>query len=389
MTSIIRVKNLTKHYPVSGNFIARALGRNRDVVHAVDDVHLDIAQGEIFGIVGESGCGKTTLGRLLLRLVDPTSGSIEFDGRDITNLGEKPLRPIRQAMQIVFQDPHASLNPAMSVGDSVAHPLVVHGIADWPEARLQARALLEEVGLAPAARFFDKRPNELSGGQKQRVVIARAIATRPKLIVADEPVSMLDMSVRAMVLELLLALKKKYDLTLVFITHDIATARFLCDRIAIMYLGKIVEIGKAKDILANPAHPYAQALLKAVPKPDPAARRTDEIAKGEVPDAVHPPQGCRFHPRCPVATPQCGWGSADLTELGPTRILNDREGIVGAHEAALRANAALFGAIENIQKTEAGLRVRFVAAKPIGLRRRGDGREVRCVLYEDEGGPRL
>jgi oligopeptide/dipeptide ABC transporter ATP-binding protein len=256
----------------------------------------------------------------MLRLVDPTSGSIELDGQDITKLRESQLRPLRQRMQLVFQDPHASLNPAMSVGDAVAHPLVVHGLEDWAGARARAKEILEEVGLTPAARFFDKRPAEMSGGQQQRVVIARAVATRPAFIVADEPVSMLDMSVRAKILELLLRLKEKYDLTLVFITHDLATARFLCDRIAIMYLGKVVEVGDAKDILSRPEHPYSQALLKAVPQPDPVNRRMEAIVRGEVPDAVRPPAGCRFHPRCPVATPICGHTGADLREMADARL---------------------------------------------------------------------
>ena len=409
--TLLRARGLTKHYSTTSSFVGRLLGSKASVIHAVDEVDLDVRRGEVFGLVGESGCGKTTLGRLMLRLVEPTAGTLEFDGNDISMISESKLRPLRRRMQLVFQDPHASLNPAMSVGDAVAHPLVVHGMEEWPGARKRARELLEEVGLAPAERFFDKRPSELSGGQKQRVVIARAIATRPEFVVADEPVSMLDMSVRAKVLELLLDLKKKYDLTLVFITHDLATAKFLCDRIAIMYLGKVVEMGDARSILTRPEHPYAQALLKAVPQPDPAARRMEAVARGEVPDASRPPAGCRFHPRCPVATPICGHTGADLRDVAAAWLAKappeTRDALTGRHghpgswrlvgnDVVTRGDDAtglqrvvqeerpvVWDAVEGTAPDPRGLRVRLRAPQPIGMRRRPDGRETRCVLYED------
>jgi peptide/nickel transport system ATP-binding protein len=281
------------------------------------------------------------------------------------------------------------------VGEAVAHPLLVHG-ASRERARERARELLEEVGLAPAERYYGLRPAELSGGQKQRVVIARAVATRPRLLVADEPVSMLDMSVRARVLELLLELKRRYDLTLVFITHDLATARFLGDRIAIMYLGKVVEVGDAKAILARPEHPYAKALVAAVPSPDPAARRTEEVPPGEVPDAMRPPAGCRFHPRCPVATPACGHTGADLRDITPEipwRV-DGKDAVwraappdaeARARALALERRPVVWEAIAETQRGPEGLRTSFLVPRRIGMRRRPDGRQVRCILYEDQG----
>jgi peptide/nickel transport system ATP-binding protein len=275
-------------------------------VRAVDNVTFDIVEGETLGVVGESGSGKTTLGRAILRLLEPSSGTVRFEGADITHLGEKELRPLRRRMQPVFQDPHAALNPAMTIGEAVAHPLLIHGLAEGTEARRQAAEMLERVGVRPAAAFLDRYPDGLSGGQKQRVVIARALITHPRLVIADEPVAMLDMSVRAMVLRLLADLGRDFGLTYVFITHDLATARLLCDRVAVMYLGRIVELGSTADVLTNPRHPYTQALLAAVPSPDPTIRNdATNLARGEVPDATDIPSGCAYHPRCPYAFFPC------------------------------------------------------------------------------------
>ena len=301
--ALVRVTDLAVHFPVR-----RGIGGRKAVVRAVDGVSLEVQPGETLGLVGESGSGKTTLGRAMLRLVRPTGGAVEFEGRDITRLGERELRPLRRRMQPVFQDPHAALNPAMTIGDAVAHPLLIQGLAAGrDEARSRAAAMLERVGITPARAFLDRFPEDLSGGQKQRAVLARALVTGPSLVVADEPVAMLDMSVRALVLDLMARLGRELGLTYVLITHDLATARLLCDRVAVLYLGRVVEIGPAADVLRRPRHPYTQALLAAVPRVAPAAggRRDRPVPAGEVPDATRIPEGCRFHPRCPHAFDAC------------------------------------------------------------------------------------
>jgi peptide/nickel transport system ATP-binding protein len=313
---LLEVRELRTHFPLRGTFLDRLIGRETGSVKAVDGVSFDLFRGEVLGLVGESGSGKTTLGRSLLRLVEPTSGTIRLDGQDVTSLSEPLMRPLRRRMQIVFQDPHASLNPAMDLLTAVAHPLTIHGIAR-DDAGKQSRVAeaLERVGLVPVEQFMRKYPAELSGGQKQRAVLARAIILGPDLLIADEPVSMLDMSVRAKILELMLGLKEELDLTYLYITHDLATAKFFCDRIAIMYLGKIVEIGPFEAIYSEPRHPYTQSLLRAIPEPDPARAVPRDVPRGEMPDAVNPPLGCTFHPRCPKAFEVCGWESRDLRDL--------------------------------------------------------------------------
>ncbi len=297
---LLDVRDLKVHFALRGSFLQRMVGRDTGSVKAVDGVSFSLRKGEVLGLVGESGSGKTTLSRAVLSLVKVTSGSIAFDGETISDLTERQFRPLRKRMQLIFQDPHASLNPAMTILQAVGHPLRIHHVAN-SDADVQARVseALERVGLVPVERFLYKYPGDLSGGQKQRAVLARAIILGPDLVVADEPVSMLDMSVRAKVLELMGDLKRGLGLTYLYVTHDLATARYFCDRIAIMYLGRIVEIGSAAEIYANPRHPYTKALLEAIPEPDPRRAIPRDLPRGEVPDAVLPPLGCSFHPRCP------------------------------------------------------------------------------------------
>jgi peptide/nickel transport system ATP-binding protein len=317
---LVSIRDLHTYFSIRGSFGSRLVGREAGLVKAVDGVTLDIRRGEVLGLVGESGSGKTTLGRTILGLVRATGGSVMFEDHDLTKLSERQMRPLRRRVQVVFQDPHASLNPAMTIGQAVMHPLKIHGVGGTDAQRLQqVAAVLERVGLAPAEQYLDKYPSDLSGGQKQRAVIARSIILNPVLLVADEPVSMLDMSVRAKILELMTTLKRDLDLTYLYITHDLATAKFFCDRIAIMYLGRIVEIGPAAAIYEDPKHPYTQALLRAIPKPDPASEAPRDLPRGEVPDAAQPPLGCSFHPRCSKAFSVCGWESRDLRDLLETR----------------------------------------------------------------------
>jgi oligopeptide/dipeptide ABC transporter ATP-binding protein len=354
-TPLVSVRDLKTYYSIRGSFADRLIGREAGSVRAVNDVSFDLWPGEVLGLVGESGSGKTTLGRTLLGLVRATSGSVFFEGRDITTLSERQLREHRRRMQVVFQDPHASLNPSMTIGQAVAHPLQIHGLVDDQDAaRRRVAEVLEVVGLSPPEQFLDKYPSDLSGGQKQRAVIARAIVLNPVLLVADEPVSMLDMSVRAKILELMLSLKREFDLTYLYITHDLATAKFFCDRIAIMYLGRIVEIGPSEAIYEDPKHPYTQALLRAIPEPDPARAVARDLPRGEVPDAARPPLGCSFHPRCPRAFEVCGWETRDLRDL-----LEAHWARAGTEE--YEAERPLFGDLDALATADAGPRARIAA----------------------------
>jgi oligopeptide transport system ATP-binding protein len=292
---LLELEHVTKHFPVREGILQRETGQ----VHAVDDVTLNIVRGETLGLVGESGCGKSTLGRTIVRLLEPTSGQIRFDGRDISKLGRRALRPLRRELQMVFQDPYASLNPRKRVGTIIGDPLRIHGVGSRSERKTQVQELLETVGLSP--EHYNRYPHEFSGGQRQRIGVARALALRPKLIIADEPVSALDVSIQAQIVNLFEELQDDFGLTYLFIAHDLNVVRHVSDRVAVMYLGNLVEVSPANDLYEQPLHPYTISLLDAVPIPDPQveARRKIVVLPGELPSPVSPPSGCRFHTRCP------------------------------------------------------------------------------------------
>jgi len=297
--TVIEAVNLRKWFPVKLGFFQSILSRKELYVKAVDGIDIDIQKQEIFGLAGESGSGKTTIGKLLLRLIEPTSGKIIFQGKDITKASDEELKALRRKMQIVFQDPYESLNPKMTVFDVLAEPLRVQRLASGSELEERVYKALENVELFPPEEFVWRFPHELSGGQRQRVATGRALVVNPEFIVADEPVSMLDVSIRAEILNLMFNLMEKHGVTFIYITHDLALARHICNRIAIMYLGKIVEKGLTEKVIFEPLHPYTRALIAAVPDPDPEARRIETVIKGEIPSPINPPSGCRFHTRCP------------------------------------------------------------------------------------------
>ncbi len=332
--NLIEVRDLEVHFALHGSFRSRITGRGGGSVKAVDGVSFDLREGEVLGLVGESGSGKTTLGRSLLGLVRPTAGSVKLRGEELVGLKERDLRPKRRHMQMVFQDPHASLNPGMTLERALAHPLQIHGLTNGDaETQAKVREALELVNLSPVEDFAARFPSDLSGGQKQRAAIARAIILGPDLLVADEPVSMLDMSVRAKIIDLMIELKARLGLTYVYVTHDLATAKFFCDRVAIMYLGRIVELGTVEQIFEDPKHPYTQALIRAIPEPDPDKALPRDLPRGEIPDAARPPLGCSFHPRCPKAFDICGWESRDLQSILEERWLKGGEELEATESA--------------------------------------------------------
>jgi peptide/nickel transport system ATP-binding protein len=421
--ALVDIEDLEVHFQLRGGNLRRLFGLDTGTVKAVDGVNLSLKRGEVLGLVGESGSGKTTLGRAILGLAPSTKGSITYherghDGqvteRVVSELRGADLRKLRTDLQMVFQDPNAALNPSMNLETAVGHPLKIHGIASGEELRRRVAAALERVGLAPADQFMAKYPSDLSGGQKQRAVIARAIILDPEVLVADEPVSMLDMSVRAKILQLMLDLKNDLGLTYVYITHDLASAKFFCDRVAIMYLGRIVEIGPTEEIFADPKHPYTKALLKAIPEPDPRKMVARDLPRGEIPDAARPPLGCSFHPRCPEAVAECGWETRDLrtvleehwTRQDPS-VYESERGLVGdldkldtADKSVMLGdgvNASRVKAmvdriraenpeerfwlgVDSVKETNEGVAIEFHKGYDPLLRKSG-GVEVACVLH--------
>ncbi|MCL4319596.1 MAG: dipeptide ABC transporter ATP-binding protein [Firmicutes bacterium] len=308
---LMEVHNLTKYFPITGGLFSRVVGQ----VKAVDGVSFELRRGETLGLVGESGCGKTTTGRAVLRLIEPTSGTIKFEGRDISKLGKKEMRALRKEMQIIFQDPFGSLNPRMSVGEIVEEPLVIHHVGARKEREARVRKLLEVVGLA--SYHMRRYPHEFSGGQRQRIGIARAIALNPKLIVADEPVSALDVSIQSQILNLMEDLQQEFGLTYLFIAHGLNVIRHISDRVGVMYLGAMAEVATAEEIYHRPLHPYTEALFSAIPIPNPEMKRERIILQGDVPSPVNPPSGCRFHTRCPIAQDMCKVERPILKESSP------------------------------------------------------------------------
>jgi peptide/nickel transport system ATP-binding protein len=318
---ILSFENVKKHFPVKRGFIEGLIGVKPKYVRAVDGVSINIAEGEVFVLVGESGSGKTTLGKLGLRVYVPTSGKIFFEGREIEGLRGKALQEFRRSAQMIYQDPVAALNPRTRIGDAIAEPLKFHKIGSKEGQKESALKMMSRVGFEPPEEFFSRFPHELSGGQRQRVVIARALVMNPKFVVADEPVAMLDVSIRAQILKLLLDLKKEMNLTLLLITHDIAIAKYFADHVGIMYLGLVVESAERQEMFRNPMHPYTKALFSSVPIPDPEASKNRMIIKGEIPSAITPPPGCRFNPRCPFAFDRCRVEVPELLEPEPGHLV--------------------------------------------------------------------
>lgn len=310
---LLEAKHLVKEFPAGGS------RKKPLVVHAVTDVNLEIYEGETLALVGESGCGKSTLGRVLIRLLEPTSGELVFEGEDITHMGEAAFAGIRRQMQIIFQDPYASLNPRMSVREIIGEPLITYGMRDKKELERRVKELMGEVGIA--GEFYNRYPHQFSGGQRQRIGIARAIALKPKLIICDEPVSALDVSIQSQVLNLLKDLQERYGLTYLFISHDLSVVKFIADRVCVMFLGSICEIGDTDSLYDQPLHPYTRFLLNAIPKADPRLRSQEkELLSGEIPSPVHPPSGCRFHTRCPYAREICRQQAPECRHFGERQV---------------------------------------------------------------------
>jgi peptide/nickel transport system ATP-binding protein len=318
--TIVEIKNVKRYFEVERDFIQKFNPRARKFVKAVDDISFHIEKGEVFGLVGESGSGKTTTGKLILDVIQPTAGKILFEKTNLADLSKREIKPFRRRMQVIFQDPYASLNPRMKIGKALTQPLEIHGIDTAIKRKRKALAMLEHVGLTPPETVYTRYPHQLSGGQRQRVAVARALILNPDFVVADEPIAMADVSMRVLLLDLMMKLKREFNLTYLFITHDLATAKYICNRIAIMYLGKIFEIGVLREVFTNPLQPYTKALLAAVPIPDPELKREEPIPQGEIPNPINPPSGCRFHPRCPSKMDICDREIPELKEIAPNHF---------------------------------------------------------------------
>lgn len=336
---ILQVEHLTKHFKIGGGL----LGGKGLTIRAVEDVSFTVREGETFGLVGESGCGKTTLGQTIIRLYDPTSGAVRFNGTDISKLRPSKMRPYRRDIQMIFQDPSASLDPRMTVGSIISEPLNIFGVGNRGNRREQVQELLRVVGLN--SYFANRYPHEFSGGQRQRIGIARALALNPKLVICDEPVSALDVSIQAQVLNLLKRLQEQFNLTYLFIAHNLAVVAHISDRVGVMYLGKLVEIGDSRTITESPKHPYTRALISAIPVPIPGRQKSRIILEGDVPSPARPPSGCRFHPRCPIARPDCAEVEPQLRPIGEDHFVachyaelvdDSLKGGLGAASAAAR-----------------------------------------------------
>ncbi len=308
--ALLEVKNLKKYFPIKGGILSKTIGH----VQAVDGISFHLNPGETMGLVGESGCGKSTAARAILRLIEPTAGEVYFEGQNILKLGKKPMRALRRQMQIIFQDPYASLNPRMTVGSIVGEPLEIHKMAKGRQKEEKVVNILEKVGLRP--EHLRRYPHEFSGGQRQRIGIARALALNPKLIIGDEPVSALDVSIQAQVINLLEDLQKEFNLTYLIIAHDLSVVEHISNRVAVMYLGKIVELATDRELYTNPSHPYTEALLSAVPRPDPTIKKQRIILPGDVPSPINPPSGCRFHTRCLYKKDECERIEPELKDIG-------------------------------------------------------------------------
>ncbi|MED1724867.1 dipeptide ABC transporter ATP-binding protein [Brevibacillus parabrevis] len=315
-TPLLEVKGLQQHFPIKGGFLKRTVGH----VKAVDGIDLTVYPGETLGIVGESGCGKSTTGRTILRLLEPTAGEVWFDGKDLAKLPKEEMRLMRKDLQMIFQDPYASLNPRMTIKQILLESLMVHNIGTKPEREKIIEDIIQIVGLRK--EHLNRHPHDFSGGQRQRIGIARALVVKPKLIIADEPVSALDVSIQSQVLNLLKDLKKEFNLTLMFISHDLSVVKHLCDRIAVMYLGRVVEIADKRTLFENPSHPYTRALLSAVPVAKPQQKRERILLTGDLPSPANPPSGCTFHPRCPYATDICRSQTPSLSDIGGGQLVS-------------------------------------------------------------------